>query len=92
MSARNFRDLLVKIWGQKGQYTEKVQLAPGYHGGDFTIDKVHQHKIDEWNNHACAWTIIGIVEGTEDSGMHVLPIVDGWVYSIQGEKLRPASA
>lgn len=90
-TVRNCRDLLVKVWGQRGQYTEMVQQAPGYPKGDFVIDKVHKHKVDEWNTGACAWAIVGLVEGTEDAGMHVLPVVDGWVYSVQGDKLRPAT-
>ena len=91
MSSREFRNVLVKVWGQRGQYTMELQLAAGWHGGDYSIDPIHASKAQELTDNECAWAVLGIVSGYIPEGMHMLPVVDGWIYDIKGTRLRPVA-
>lgn len=80
---------LVKVWGQQGIYTTQLQAAAGNKVYEHAVDKIHYHKVEELNNTACAWTILGVIQGYVEEGIRMLPVVDGWVRDPQGNKLRP---
>lgn len=89
--SREYRNFLVKVWGQRGQYTTELQVAARWHGGELAIDPIHKEKAQELTDRECAWSIIGVITDYVPSGMHMLPIVDGWVYDIKGNRIQPAT-
>lgn len=79
---------LVKVWGQQGTYTTQLQAAPSNRTGEFVVDKIHYHKVEELTNTACAWVIIGTIQRYVEEGIRMLPVVEGWLYDLQGNKVR----
>jgi hypothetical protein len=88
--SREYKNYLVKVWGQRGMYTTELQVGFGWHGGDFVVDPIHNNKMQELTDNECAWVIIGVIQRHVPDNMHMLPVVDGWVYDIQGNRLREA--
>lgn len=88
--ARAERNYLVKVWGQRGLYTTEFLVQAGWKGGEPEIDPIHQVKAIELTQTACAWAIIGVIQGYVEGTMHMLPVVDGWIYDNKGNKMRKA--